>query len=71
MSIEIEWKYKQQCYEFINTMNKYLEGDTKSACVTMQIFSLYTRKVPFTEYNMFLAAAMAHYIAFKVVYKHP
>ena len=37
----------------------------------MQIFSLYTRKVPFTEFNMFLAAAMAHYIAFKIVYRHP
>ena len=39
--------------------------------MTVQIFSLYTRKVPFTEFNMFLAAAMAHYIAFKIEYRHP
>ena len=71
MSTEIEWKYKQQCYYFIKEMNKYFGGDTKCQCVTMQIFGLYTRKVPFTEYNMFLAAAMAHYIAFKIEYRHP
>ena len=71
MSIDIEWKYKQQCYEFITQLNKYFQGESRSQCISMQIFSLYCRKVPFTEYSMFLAAAMAHYIAFKILYKHP
>ena len=71
MSIDIEWKYKQQCYEFIAQLNKYFQGESRSQCIAMSIFNLYSRKVPFTEYSMFLAAAMAHYIAFKTEYRHP
>ena len=50
MSIEIEWKYKQQCLDFILQMNKHFKGDTRQLCIAVQIFSLYTRKVPFTQF---------------------
>ena len=35
MSVDIEWKYKQQCYEFITLLNKYFQGESRSQCISM------------------------------------
>lgn len=44
---------------------------TQYLCIAIQIFSLYTRKVPFSHFDGFLAAAMAHFIAAKIEYGKP
>lgn len=45
--------------------------DDKCLYIAISIFSLYVRKVPFTHFDKFLAAAISHYIAAKVAYKKP
>ena len=46
-------------------------SDAKILYIAICVFSLYTRKVPFSHFERFLAAAMAHYIAAKVSYRKP
>ena len=52
-------------------MNKEFKCDTRILSIAAHYFLLFSRKVPFTEFPMFLGAAMAHYIATKVEYRHP
>ena len=46
-------------------------NDPKCLCVAISVFSLYLRKVPFTHFNRYMAAAIAHYIASKIEYRKP
>ena len=47
------------------------KSDTRILCIAIHIFLLFTRKVPFTKFSMMLAAALTHYIAAKIEYRHP
>ena len=71
MSLETELMHKRRCLAFIDQINSQFKYDPKCRLVALQIFCLYTRKVPFTQFQMFLAASMAHYIAAKIEYRHP
>ena len=71
MSKEVEQSRVKECMNFIKTMNKEFKCDTRIICMAVHYFVLFTRKVPFTEFSMFLGAAMAHYIAAKIEYRHP
>ena len=52
-------------------MNANANKDTKCECIAISIFCLYTRKVPFSHFERFMAAAMAYYIAAKIIYAKP
>ena len=74
MSAEAERQRKQDSIAFLNQLNTEMTrgGDnTKVLCMAIAIFSLYCRKVPFSHFERFLAAAIAHYIASKVEYRKP
>ena len=71
MTADDELSRLRECLAFIKTINKDFNCDNHILCVAAHYFALFTRKTPFTEFPMFLGAAMAHFIAAKVEYKHP
>ena len=63
---------RDECIAFLKKLNEdMVHNDTKVFCIAISVFSLYTRKVPFTLFDRFLAVAIAHYIATKVAYRKP
>jgi hypothetical protein len=71
MTAEAEQSRLRDCLTFIKLLNKEFGCDMRVLCVAAHYFALFTRKTPFTEFSMFLGAAMAHFIAAKVEYRHP
>ena len=72
MTIEAEYQRKQECIAFLRKLNTDIaHGDTKCLCMAVYIFSLYARKVPFSKFDRYIAAGIAHYIAQKIFYYKP
>lgn len=72
MSLEAEKQRKQECIKFISQLNSSAGfKDTKCECIAISIFCLYTRKVPFSHFERFMAAALSYYIAAKIIYQKP
>ena len=61
----------QDSIAFIKLVNDELKFDNRLLCTAIHIFIMFTRKHPFTTFNMHLACTMSHMIAAKIEYKHP
>ena len=72
MSWQAEKQRKHECLVFLRQINREIGGNsTQCLCIAISIFSLFTRKVPFSHFDHFMAAAMAHFIASKIEYAKP
>ena len=72
MSLDEEKRRKQECIAFLKKLNEEIGGnDSKIKCTAISIFALYARKVPFSHFERFMAAAVSHYIADKIHYRKP
>ena len=72
MSQADEKQRKEECIAFVRKLNAdMVQDDTKCLCLAISIFSLFARKVSFTQFNRFLAVAISHYIATKIAYRKP
>jgi hypothetical protein len=71
MSKEAEEQRLHDSLAFIKLVNDELKFDNRLFCTAIHIFIMFTRKHPFTTFNMHLACTMSHMIAAKIEYKHP
>ena len=71
MSPESEEQRLHDSVHFIKALNEEFKCDNKVLCTAINIYILFTRKNPFTTFNMYLACAMSHMIAAKIEYRHP
>ena len=71
MPEEVEQFRLLQCSRFIRQIDDHLKFDNRILCTSIHIFCLYSRMKSFAEFDMFLACGVSHFIAAKMLNKHP